>query len=75
MKAKRTVDDNTLEVIDTETGEVKKVKLASHKQIAYIRALEQKANIEPRAYRSLTVWQAVKVIDRLKKKTSQGQML
>lgn len=64
----RKIVDNTLEIVNTETGEVRKIKLATDKQMAYIRALEKELKLKPRAYRGLTVWQAKKVIDRLMKK-------
>jgi fructose/tagatose bisphosphate aldolase len=64
----RRIVDNTLEIVNTETGEIRKIKLATDKQIAYIRYLENILKIKPKAYRGLTVWQAKKVIDKLSKK-------
>lgn len=64
---KRIVDDS-LEIIDTETGEVRIIKLATKKQMDFIRKLEKDLKLTPRAYRGLTIWQAKKVIDRLLKK-------
>ena len=63
MLRKRVGD--SLEIINTETGEVRKIKLATEKQIAFIRKLEQELNLKPRAYRGLTIWQAKKVIKKL----------
>jgi hypothetical protein len=60
--------DGSLEVINTDTGEVRKIKLATDKQINFIRKLEDELGLEQKAYRGLTVWQAKKVIDKLLKK-------
>ena len=64
----RKIVDNTLEIANTDTGEIRKIKLATDKQMAYIRFLEKDLKLKPKAYRGLTVWQAKKVIDRLLKK-------
>ena len=64
----RKIVDNTLEIANTDTGEIRKIKLATDKQLAYIRSLEKDLKLKPKAYRGLTIWQAKKVIDKLLKK-------
>jgi archaeosine-15-forming tRNA-guanine transglycosylase len=59
---------DTLEITNTETGEIRSIKLATDKQMAFIRNLENNLKLTPRAYRGLTIWQAKKVIDKLLKK-------
>lgn len=67
--------DGSLEIINTETGEVRKVKLATDKQITFIRLLEKEAGLKPRKYKGLTVWHAKKVIDKLIKRTQQKRLI
>ncbi len=45
--------------------------IATQKQIEYIRLLEKELRINPRRYRNLRVWEANKIIERLKNKTKQ----
>ena len=72
----RHVTHNSIQLIDEETGEITKtIKLATAKQMAFIRSLEKQAEIPPKKYYNLTIWQASKVIDKLKDKTSQPKMV
>lgn len=69
MKIVNTPD--SIEITDTETGEIKTIKLATEKQIRYIRVLEQQTGTKPKKYTNLTIWQAVKVIEKLKSKQTR----
>lgn len=73
MLRKRVGD--SLEIINTETGEVRYIKLATEKQITFIRLLEKEAGFEPRQYNGLTIWQAKKVINKLVKRTKQKRLV
>lgn len=64
-----------IEVTDTITGQIKTVKLVTDKQLAYIRILEKEAGLKPKKYTNLTIWNAVKVIEKLKEKTKQKSLL
>lgn len=69
---KRVITDSEIQMIDEATGEiVKSVKLATKKQVAYIRILEEQADVKPKSYTNLTLWQAMKIIDKLKDKRLQ----
>lgn len=72
---KKEIVDGSLEITDTDTGEIRKIKLATEKQIAFIRDLEKQAGYEPRRYKGLTVWHAKKVIEKLLKVTAQRSLL
>lgn len=64
-----------IEITDTTTGQIKTIKLVTDKQLKFILDLERQAGISPRTYRNLTIWQATKVVKRLKEKTSQVSLL
>lgn len=62
---KKEIVDDSLEITNTETGELRKIKLATSKQLEYIRDLEKQLNLRPRKYKGLAVWQAKVVIKKL----------
>ena len=72
---KREIVDGTLEITDTETGEFRKIKLATMKQIEFIRKLEKELDYEPKRYIGLNIWQAKKIIDKMLKQKQQGRFL
>lgn len=66
--------DGFMELVDTTTGEIKKVKLASQKQIDYLNSLRLQVDKNP-LKDPLTVFAAIKAIDKLVEKTRQTKLL
>lgn len=67
--------NDQLLMTDAVTGEVKIFPMATGRQMKFIRSLERELGREPKNYRNLTVWQASKVINRLKSKQSDNLRL
>lgn len=68
----RVVTKKEIQIIDPETGEIQRTfRLATEKQIAFIRKLELQAGETPRSYKDLALFQASKVIEQLKKKAEK----
>lgn len=63
------LSQDTAGTIELVSGEiVRKHRFATDKQMEFIRSLEKKLNIEPKRYENLRVWEAAKIITRLKDK-------
>lgn len=68
------IDDDTIARIDIRTGEFRKIKIATKKQMDFIKSLQDQLEIPHKSYKNLTVWQASNIIEKLltKKKESEN---
>lgn len=66
--------DGYREMVNTDTGEIKKIKLATEKQMKYLNSLRDQVG-KPPVKGNLMIHQAVKQIDKLVEKTKQQRLL
>lgn len=60
------VDEETIKKINTETGAITLIKLATLKQREYIKSLREEIGLKPAKYEYLPRWKATQLIEKFK---------